>query len=78
MQIVGELINSSRKPIKAAIDAEDSAEIKKIAKDQYEHGADFIDVNAGVYVGKESGYMQWLVKTVQEAVETPCCIDSPD
>lgn len=78
MQIVGELINSSRKPIKAAIDAEDSAEIQKIAKDQYEHGADFIDVNAGVYVGRESGYMQWLVKTVQEAVETPCCIDSPD
>lgn len=78
MQIVGELINSSRKPIKTAIDAEDSDEIKKIAKDQYEHGADFIDVNAGVYVGKESGYMQWLVKTVQEAVEIPCCIDSPD
>lgn len=78
MLIVGELINSSRKPIKAAIDAQDTEEIQKIAKDQHENGADFIDVNAGVYVGKESEYMQWLVRTVQEGVDTPCCIDSPD
>src|SRR6056297_13060 len=78
MLIVGELINSSRKPIKAAIDAEDTEEIKKIAKDQHDHGADFIDVNAGTFVGKESGYMEWLIKTVQEAVDSPCCIDSPD
>lgn len=78
MFIVGELINSSRKPIKAAVDAQDSEEIQKIAKDQHDHGADYIDVNAGVYVGKESEYMQWLIKTVQEVVDAPCCIDSPD
>jgi len=78
MQIVGELINSSRKPIKAAVEAQDVEEIQKIAKDQHDHGADFIDVNAGTFVGKESEYMQWLIKTVQEAVEAPCCIDSPD
>ncbi len=78
MLIVGELINSSRKPIKAAIDAQDTEEIQKIAKDQHDHGADFIDVNAGTFVGKESEYMQWLIKTVQESVSSPCCIDSPD
>ncbi len=78
MLIVGELINSSRKPIKAAVDAQDKEEIQKIAKDQHDHGADFIDVNAGVFVGKESEHMQWLIKTVQEAVTAPCCIDSPD
>ena len=78
MLIVGELINSSRKPIKAAVEAQDAEEIQKIAKDQHDHGADFIDVNAGTFVGKESEYMQWLVKTVQETVEAPCCIDSPD
>jgi 5-methyltetrahydrofolate--homocysteine methyltransferase len=78
MLIVGELINSSRKPIKAAVDAQDSEEIQKIAKDQHESGADYIDVNAGVYVGRESDYMTWLVQTVQEAVDAPCCIDSPD
>src|SRR6056297_1131170 len=78
MLIVGELINSSRKPIKAAVEAQDTEEIQKIAKDQHDHGADFIDVNAGTFVGKESEYMQWLIKTVQETVEAPCCIDSPD
>ena len=78
MLIVGELINSSRKPIKAAVEAQDAEEIQKIAKDQHDHGADFIDVNAGTFVGKESEYMQWLIKTVQEGVEAPCCIDSPD
>ncbi len=78
MLVVGELINSSRKSIKAAIDAEDAGAIKKIAKDQTENGADYIDVNAGTYVGKEDRYMKWLISTVQEAVDTPCCIDSPD
>ena len=78
MLIVGELINSSRKPIKAAVEAQDAEEIQKIAEDHQDHGADFIEVNYGTFVGKESEYMQWLVKTVQETVEAPCCIDSPD
>ena len=78
MLIVGELINASRKQIGAAIESQDKATIQKIAKEQADNGADYIDVNAGVFVGKESAYLKWLVATVQEAVDTPCCIDSPD
>jgi 5-methyltetrahydrofolate--homocysteine methyltransferase len=78
MLIVGELINASRKAIGAAIERKDAGNIAKIAKDQSEAGADFIDVNAGVFVGKEPEYLEWLVKTVQTAVDEPCCIDSPD
>jgi 5-methyltetrahydrofolate--homocysteine methyltransferase len=78
MLIVGELINASRKAIGAAIERKDAENIAKIAKDQSEAGADFIDVNAGVFVGKEPEYLEWLVKTVQTAVDEPCCIDSPD
>jgi len=78
MIIVGELINASRKPIAEAIRNQDAEAIKKIAKDQYEAGANYIDVNAGIFVGEEGDYMEWLVKTVQEAVDAPCCIDSPD
>lgn len=78
MLIVGELINASRKPVVAAIEAQDADTIKKIAKDQHEAGADYIDVNAGIFVGKESEYVEWLIKNVQEAVDAPCCIDSPD
>lgn len=78
MIIVGELINASRKVVAAAIEKQDQEAITKIAKDQAEAGADFIDVNAGVFVGKEPEYLEWLVKTVQAAVDIPCCIDSPD
>ena len=78
MIIVGELINASRKKIAAAIESQDTEVIQTIAKDQHEHGANYIDVNAGVFVGKEPEYLQWLTSTVQAAVDTPCCIDSPD
>jgi 5-methyltetrahydrofolate--homocysteine methyltransferase len=78
MIIVGELINASRKKIATAIKNQDAAAIQGIAKDQHKNGADYIDVNAGIFVGKEPEYLQWLTKTVQEAVEAPCCIDSPD
>lgn len=78
MIIVGELINASRKPIAEAIRNQDTEAIKKIAKEQFEAGADYIDVNAGIFVGEEGDYMEWLIKTVQEIVDAPCCIDSPD
>ena len=78
MIIVGELINASRKAIEAAIEAQDVEAIQKIAKDEFEAGAHYIDVNAGVFVGKEPEYLTWLVKTVQESVDAPCAIDSPD
>lgn len=78
MFIVGELINSSRKMVKEAIENGNIEEIKKLAKDQRENGADYIDINAGTFVGKEAEYMKWLVESVQEVTDTPCCIDSPD
>lgn len=78
MLIVGELINASRKAMGPAIEARDTDFIKKTATDQHRAGADFIDVNAGIFVKQEADYMKWLVTTVQEAVEAPCCIDSPD
>ncbi|ADG80955.1 dihydropteroate synthase DHPS [Thermincola ferriacetica] len=78
MIVVGELINASRKPIKEAIETQNADYIKQIAKEQHEAGANYIDVNAGIFVGKEPEYLQWLVKNVQEVVDGPCCIDSPD
>lgn len=78
MIIVGELINASRKNIAAAIENKDVEAIQTIARDQHAHGADYIDVNAGVFVAKEADYLKWLVETVQAGVDTPCCIDSPD
>ena len=78
MIIIGELINASRKAIGAAIKAGDAETIKKVARDQAEAGADYIDVNAGIFVGQEPEYLKWLVETVQQVTDKPCAIDSPD
>jgi cobalamin-dependent methionine synthase I len=78
MIIVGELINSSRTAVKDAIERRDRAVIEKLAVDQQAAGADYIDVNAGVFGGEEAQHLKWLVETVQAVVGLPCCIDSPD
>jgi 5-methyltetrahydrofolate--homocysteine methyltransferase len=78
MIIIGELINASRKAIGAAIEAQDADAIGQVAKNQSDAGADYIDVNAGIFVGQEPRYLEWLVKTVQAVTDTPCAIDSPD
>ena len=78
MIIIGELINASRKAIKAAIEAQDAQAIQKVAQDQAAAGADYIDVNAGIFVGQEPAYLKWLVETVQAVTDRPCAIDSPD
>lgn len=78
MIIIGELINASRKAIGAAIEAGDAAAIQAVARDQFEAGAHYIDVNAGIFVDKEPEYLKWLVSTVQEVVDAPCAIDSPN
>ena len=78
MKIIGELINASRKVIATAIENQDREAIQKVASDQFENGADFIDVNAGIFVDKEADHLKWLVSSGQEGVDAPCCIDSPD
>jgi 5-methyltetrahydrofolate corrinoid/iron sulfur protein methyltransferase len=78
MIIIGELINASRKAIGAAIEAKDADAIQAVARDQFEAGANYIDVNAGIFVGEEPAYLKWLIEVVQEAVDAPCAIDSPD
>jgi len=78
MIIIGELINASRKAIKAAIEARDAAAIQQVATDQAAAGADYIDVNAGIFVGQEPESLKWLVETVQAVTDKPCAIDSPD
>lgn len=78
MIIVGELINASRKAVGEAIKQEDHAFIQQLARDQTEAGASYIDVNAGIFVGKEGHYMEWLIKNIKEVTNLPCSIDSPD
>ena len=77
MLIVGEKINTSRKKISEAVEKRDADYIRQVAREQVEAGADYIDVNAGTFVEKETECLCWLVETVQSAVEAPLSLDSP-
>jgi cobalamin-dependent methionine synthase I len=78
MLIIGERINSSRKPIAEAIFSRNTTFIQNEAKIQAAAGADYLDVNAGTFVGGEAKHLQWVIETVQEVVDLPLCLDSPD
>jgi 5-methyltetrahydrofolate--homocysteine methyltransferase len=78
LTIIGERINSSRSCIARAIENKDEAFIQQEARLQHEAGADFIDVNAGTFVDRETEYLPWLVRTVQAAVDVPLSLDSAD
>jgi cobalamin-dependent methionine synthase I len=77
MIIVAEKINTSRKRIEDAVRNRDSAFIIKVAREQAEAGAHFIDVNAGTFVEQETDCLCWLVETVQSEVDLPLALDSP-
>ena len=76
MIVIGEKLNSTRKSIKDAIANRDVALLQKLAIDQARAGADYIDVNTGAFPEQEVELMEWLVKIVQEVVDTPLSLDS--
>ena len=78
MLIIGERINSSRKSIAQAVSSGDKAFIQREARMQEEAGADYIDVNAGVFPQEEAERLKWVIETVQGATSLPLCLDSPD
>ncbi|MBC8275698.1 MAG: dihydropteroate synthase [Chloroflexi bacterium] len=78
MIIVGEKINTSRKSIEEAVKNRDASFIIRIAREQAEAGAHYIDVNAGTFLDKEADCLSWLVETVQSEIDIPLALDSPN
>ena len=78
MIIIGEKINGSIPSVAKAIADRDEEHIKKLAKDQSEAGANFIDVCASVEDDIEVETMKWLIELVQSVTDTPIAIDSPN
>jgi len=77
MIIIGEKLNGSIPSMSKAIAAKDEARIKELAKLQTEAGADFLDVCASVQVDIEVETLKWMLDLVQDASDTPICLDSP-
>lgn len=78
MFIIGEKLNSTRKKVREMIENRDAKSIQDLAKKQVEVGAEMLDVNSSAAKGDKEENIEWLVKTVQEAVDVPLCIDSPN
>lgn len=77
MIIIGEKLNSSIRSVAEAIEKKDEAFLRKLAQDQVAAGAEFLDVNAGVFLDKEPDLLKWLAEITQDAVDVPLCVDSP-
>jgi 5-methyltetrahydrofolate--homocysteine methyltransferase len=76
MQIIGEKINGTLQEVKLAIRERNASFIQDLARRQVEAGAALVDVNAGTRPDEEPDALSWLVRTIQEAVEVPLCLDS--
>jgi len=77
MIIIGERINSTRKPITAALEARDTDLILHEARCQWDAGADYLDVNTAMMRAAEPEVMAWVIEMIQgEIPNSLVAIDS--
>ncbi len=76
MIIIGELINSTRKKVKEAIEKKDEHYIRKLV--HLQKGATFIDVNSAMSRKSEIEDLAWLINIVQSETDLPLSIDTPN
>jgi 5-methyltetrahydrofolate--homocysteine methyltransferase len=75
--IIGERINpTGRKQFAEELRCGDLATVTVDALAQADAGADMVDVNAGIPLVDEPELLQGMLRTVQDAVDLPICIDS--
>lgn len=78
MMIIGEKINGTIPSVARAIASRDENYICELARKQVRAGADYLDICAGGSPDKELETLNWLIDLVQDTVDTPLCIDSPN
>ena len=80
MLVIGELINSTRKEVKEALQTRDEMVIRRLARDQVEAGADVLDVNTAESRKREIEDMKWVISLIYDEIgdKTRLSIDSPN
>lgn len=76
MLLIGERINVITKVQRVAMQDRDPKPIQEMAKTQVEAGANVLDLNIGPAEDDGPELMDWMVKTVQEVVQVPLCLDT--
>ncbi len=75
--IIGERINpTGRKAFAEQLRDRDLSTVTVDATAQVQAGADVLDVNAGIPLVDEPDLLKAMLRTVQDAVDVPICIDS--
>jgi cobalamin-dependent methionine synthase I len=78
MFIIGEKINTVNPRVLRAVEERDAPFISDLAQVQARAGAEIIDVNVGSHPSAEPGNMRWAVERIQEIVDLPLAVDSPN
>ena len=73
---IGENLNVMVKTIGAAMRDRDPKPIQELAIAENRAGADYLDINLGPARKGGGELMEWVVKTVQEVVDTPLYLDT--
>ncbi len=76
MILVGENLNVMVKKIGTAMKEKDPKPIQELAIAEAAAGVDYIDINLGPARKGGGELMEWVVKTVQEVVDTPLYLDT--
>jgi len=74
--IIGELLNSSRRPVEEALLRQEADYLVELAVEQQTAGCDYLDLNASTLLDDEPGTLTWIIPLLQEKVSVPISIDS--
>lgn len=78
MVLIGEKINSSIPSARDFIAGKNSDGILRLAKEQAEAGANFIDINAGMFPDEETGLAVFMAEQITRSLALPLSVDTPD
>lgn len=78
MIIIGERLNSTRKPVFQALHARDEKYLLNEAFKQEKAGADYIDLNTATLLEQEISTLKWAIPLLQKKLKIPLCIDTPN
>jgi 5-methyltetrahydrofolate corrinoid/iron sulfur protein methyltransferase len=76
MLLIGENLNVMVKKIGTAMKDKDPKPLQELAIAETEAGVDYIDINLGPARKGGGELMEWVVKIVQEVVDTPLYLDT--
>ena len=78
MFIIGAVINTSVEGIDEIIDKRDASRLLELARRQIALGSDMLAINCGSRITSEVDDIEWMFRSIQDEIEIPLCIDSPN